>query len=445
MNWIKFKQALLGVLSINALSISAQDNIKENDGALTLPSLVSRTLNSNYQIQVSKIQSQQAGNLATRGQAGFFPQINANGSGAFSQNNTKLEFAGGLPDVERNGAVNTSYGANVGLNYTVFNGFGRVYTYRSLVQQSRLSQAQAKLVAENLVFEAINRYVNYQQARLNAEIVKGNLNISEERLRYTQEAVATGAKTQLDLLSAQLDLKNDSLLYMQSNAAAEKERFAINVLMGENPNMPLILSTEMPIPVLEEEAVLVEKVSQNASSVLLAQLSKELSELQNNLAQSRKLPILNLSANYGLLSSQNGAGIILSQSNVGFNSSASLVVPLFNGKQLTTAIKNSELDVKLRNYEYEQAKLTAVQLIYEAFADQRVLEIQIQSLMQSVVVSTSALNRAKEAYSTGQIRFNDLRTAQVNALQAESALISARMNLLRLRYSVKRLCGELLD
>lgn len=445
MNWIKFKQALLGVLSINALSISAQDNIKENDGALTLPSLVSRTLNSNYQIQVSQIQSQQAGNLATRGQAGFFPQINANGSGAFSQNNTKLEFAGGLPDVERNGAVNTSYGANVGLNYTVFNGFGRVYTYRSLVQQSRLSQAQAKLVAENLVFEAINRYVNYQQARLNAEIAKGNLNISEERLRYTQEAVATGAKTQLDLLSAQLDLKNDSLLYMQSNAAAEKERFAINVLMGENPNMPLILSTEMPIPVLEEEAVLVEKVSQNASSVLLAQLSKELSELQNNLAQSRKLPILNLSANYGLLSSQNGAGIILSQSNVGFNSSASLVVPLFNGKQLTTAIKNSELDVKLRNYEYEQAKLTAVQLIYEAFADQRVLEIQIQSLMQSVVVSTRALNRAKEAYSTGQIRFNDLRTAQINALQAESALISARMNLLRLRYSVKRLCGELLD
>ncbi len=445
MNWIKFKQALLGVLSINALSISAQDNIKENDGALTLPSLVSRTLNSNYQIQVSQIQSQQAGNLATRGQAGFFPQINANGSGAFSQNNTKLEFAGGLPDVERNGAVNTSYGANVGLNYTVFNGFGRVYTYRSLVQQSRLSQAQAKLVAENLVFEAINRYVNYQQARLNAEIAIGNLNISEERLRYTQEAVATGAKTQLDLLSAQLDLKNDSLLYMQSNAAAEKERFAINVLMGENPNMPLILSTEMPIPVLEEEAVLVEKVSQNASSVLLAQLSKELSELQNNLAQSRKLPILNLSANYGLLSSQNGAGIILSQSNVGFNSSASLVVPLFNGKQLTTAIKNSELDVKLRNYEYEQAKLTAVQLIYEAFADQRVLEIQIQSLMQSVVVSTRALNRAKEAYSTGQIRFNDLRTAQVNALQAESALISARMNLLRLRYSVKRLCGELLD
>lgn len=445
MNWIKFKQTCLLVLVTTAMGVQAQDSLVGRVQALTLSNLVSRTLNSNYQIQVSQIQSQQVENLATRGQAGFFPQINANGSGAFSQNNTKLEFAGGLPDVERNGAVNTSLGANIGLIYTIFNGFGRVYNYRSLVQQSRLSQVQAKLLAENLVFEAISRYVNFQQARLNADIAKGNLGISEERLRYTQESVATGAKTQLDLLSAQLDFKNDSLLWMQSNVLAEKERFAINVLMGEDPNSPLDLSAEMPIPVLDNEATLVQKVTQNSSSVLLAQLSQELSQLQNNLAQSRRLPTVNVSANYGLLTSQNGAGIILSQSNVGFNSSASLVVPLFNGKQLTSAIKNSELDVKLRTYEYEQAKLTAAQLIYEALADQRVLETQIQTLSQSIDVSTRALSRAKEAYSTGQIRFNDLRTAQVNALQAEYALISARMNLLRLRYSVKRLCGELLD
>jgi len=38
-----------------------------------------------------------------------------------------------------------------------------------------------------------------------------------------------------------------------------------------------------------------------------------------------------------------------------------------------------------------------------------------------------------------------LRVAQVNLLQAESSLVSAQMNLLRLRYSVKRLTGELLD
>ena len=438
MTWNRLKMALsLGILLLIG-SAKAQDS-------LTLSGLVSRTLASNYQIQVSQIQSQQAGNLATRGQAGFFPQINANGSGAFSQNNTKLAFAGGLPDVERNGAINTSYGANIGLNYTVFNGFGRVYSYRSLVQQYQLSQLQAKLVAENLVFEAISRYVNFQQARLNAQIAEGNLAVSAERLNYTRESVATGAKTKLDLLSAELDFKNDSLLWLQSKVGAEKEGFALNVLMGEMPNTPVSLSMDMPIPVLESESVLVEKVSQNSSSVLLAQVSKELSQTQNNLAHSRQLPALNLNANYGLLNSQNGAGIILSQSNLGFNSSATLVVPIFNGKQLTTAIKNADMDMKIRSLEYEQAKLQAAQLIYEAFADQRILEAQITTLTQSVSVAVRALARAKEAYASGQIRFNDLRVAQVNVLQSESALVSARMNLLRLRYSVLRLSGDLLN
>lgn len=429
----------LGIAFFSGIAVlGAQDT-------LSLMQVVSRTLESNYQIQVSQLQNQQAENTATRGQAGFYPQISANGSGAFSLNNTKLEFAGGLPDVEANGAINTAVGANLGLNYTVFNGFGRVYTYRGLVQQYRLTQLQAKLLAENLVFEAVNRFVNYQQFRLNVRIAEANLQVSEERLNYTLEAVKTGVNTKLEALSAELDYKNDSLIWIQAQAAILKESYALNVLMGSAPNLPVFFNTQMPVPVLEVQSVLVEKVRQNASSVLLAQVSKELSQTQMNLAQSRQMPSLNIAANYGLLNSQNGAGIILSQSNLGFNSSANLTVPIFNGKQLQTAIKNADLDIKQRNLEYEQAKLQAVQLVYEAFTDQDVLEVQINTLTQSVDVAERALLRAIEAHRNGQIRYTDLRIAQINKLQAESALVSARMNLLRLRYSVKRLSGELLE
>ena len=296
-----------------------------------------------------------------------------------------------------------------------------------------------------MVFEAVNRFVNYQQFRLNAEIAAANLRVSEERLMYTLEAVKNGVGLKLEALSAELDFKNDSLMWVQSQGAIIKESYALNVLMGTAPNFPVYFNSQMPVPVLESQSVLVEKVGKNASSVLLAQVSKELSQTQMNLAQSRQMPSLNIAANYGLLNSQNGAGIILSQSNLGFNSSANLTVPIFNGKQLQTAIKNADLDVKQRNLEYEQAKLQAVQLVYEAFTDQGVLEVQINTLTQSVEVAERALLRAIESHRNGQIRYTDLRTAQVNKLQAESALVSARMNLLRLRYSVKRLSGELLE
>lgn len=412
---------------------------------LGLSAVIAKTLESNYQVQVSQIQIQQSGNLATRGQAGFYPQINANGSGAFSQNNTRLEFAGGLPDVERNGAINTSYGANVGLNYTVFNGFGRVRTYQGLIKQLQLSQVQAKLLSENLVLEVVNRYINYQQARTNLQLSNENLRVSKSRLQLAQKGYETGVKSVLDVLSADLDLRNDSLLVLQSTATVKKELHALNVLMGVEPGNSLFIGNEMPVPVLDAESVLVERLKGNNTSVLLAKLGQEMAETQLGIAQSRQLPTLNVSANYGFVNSQNGAGIILAQQNLGFNSSASLVVPIFNGKQLRNAIQNARLDVEIRGLELEQAQLQALQLLYDVLEDQKVLEQQIVTLSNGVTLAKKALFRAEEAYKVGQIRYNDLRQAQTNLLQAESSLQNTRLNLLRLRFGIKRILGELLD
>ena len=58
--------------------------------------------------------------------------------------------------------------------------------------------------------------------------------------------------------------------------------------------------------------------------------------------------------------------------------------------------------------------------------------------------ASQALNRAKVAYQSGQLRFVELRSAQTNKLQAETGLLNAQMNLIRIRYSIKRLMGELI-
>jgi outer membrane protein len=432
------KRLIAAALGMALWNLNAQDSLKLED-------VVSKTLSSNFQISVAQIQTKQAGNLATRGQAGFFPQISGNGIGAFSQNNTKLEFAGGLPDVERKGAINTQFGANIGLNYTVFNGFGRVYTYKNLVQQYQLSQIQAKLVAENLVFEAVNRFVNIQQARVNADLAKANLELSNERLIAASKGYESGAKLKLDVLAAELDVYSDSLVWLQAKNIEEKEGYGLNVIMGEAPLTSILISQDMPIPVLDGTEKLIDKVRNNGSSVLLAKWIKENAQMQANLAQSRMMPSVNVSANYGFLNAQNGAGIILAQTNTGFNSTASLVVPIFNGNQLRTALKNADLEVERRSLEWKQSQLQAEQMVFEALADQNLLETQILTQIKALSVALKAWDRAKEAYAIGQIRFTDLRASQISKLQAESNVISSQLNLLRLRYSIKRLTGELLD
>lgn len=411
---------------------------------LTLEKVVEKTLSANLDVQIAHVQIQQSSNLVSLGQTGFFPSVSIGGNAAYSNNNTNLEFAGGLPPVERNGAVNTALGGNIGINYTLFNGLGRVYSYRRLQTQQSLSVVQAKLVSENAALEAINRFINAQQAKANAKLAKANHKISRERLNYSRKAFANGANSKLDLLTAEIDAINDSLLMIQAESAYNKEIFALNVSLGNQPESACLISANVPVPVLETSDELLKKVTDNNTAFIIAGLSKKLTENQLKLSKSQQLPNLSMNAGYGYQSSQNGAGIILSQNTLGVNTGLNLSMPIFNGKQLSNAIKNATLDVQKSGFEKEKASLLAKQLMLEALQDQTVLEVQITNLNKSLQLAEQALNRAKVAYQSGQLRFVELRAAQTNKLQAETGLLNAQMNLIRIRYSIKRLMGELI-
>lgn len=119
MNW---KTSILFLLTIATSSIvNAQEE-------LSLDQIISTALEQNFDIAIAKNNATAASNQATKAQAGYYPTINLNGNANYSINNTKLTFAGGIPDAEVDGAQNTNLGANIGFNYIVFNGFGRVHT-----------------------------------------------------------------------------------------------------------------------------------------------------------------------------------------------------------------------------------------------------------------------------------------------------------------------------
>jgi outer membrane protein TolC len=70
--------------------------------------------------------------------------------------------------------------------------------------------------------------------------------------------------------------------------------------------------------------------------------------------------------------------------------------------------------------------------------------MNISTLMGSVDLANLAIKRAQKSYQEGLISYNDLRQVQLNALQIQNALNIAQLNLLKLRYSMLRLSGELL-
>ena len=385
-----------------------------------------------------------ASNQATKAQAGYYPTINLNGNANYSINNTKLTFAGGIPDAEVDGAQNTNLGANIGFNYIVFNGFGRVHTYQNLMSTQRLNQVQAQVIAENMVLDIVSRYLDIQQSALDLSAAQQNLAISQDRLKRVTLANKNGAKSQLDVISAQVDLNNDSLALENLTTSIDKQKGALNILMGKDPKTRFTIPNDIDVPSSINIAETESKALQNNSTLLLAQLSQTLAWNQAEIANEGRMPTLTASGAYGYSTAQNGAGIVLSQSNLGFNGGLTLSMPIFNGNQLTTAIKNADLAKQNSELELAKAKLTIQNQLYAAELDSKQITRTLQAQEENITLAELALQRAQSSYRNGQISFNDLRVAQLNVLVAKNSANQAKINLVKLYYTVSRLSGGLL-
>ncbi len=435
---MNFKKLILGgILASLNFSIYAQSNVLE------LEQVISITIENNLDLAIASNNELAASRLATRSQANYLPNINFNSSASYSNSNTKLEFAGGLDPVEVNGAVNTALAANIGLNYVVFNGFGRMHNYQSLMSSADLTEVQSRVLTENLILQAVNAFLDIQLLQLDIQAALDNIVISNDRLARTKIAAEAGAKSRLDMLNAEVDLNNDSLNYKSLIVELNKQKASLNILMGREPELEIEVSSSTPVPILMNKAEILDFTLSNNASILLAQISMDLMQHSRGVIQSAQYPQLNLNANYGVQSSQNGAGIVLSQNNIGFSGGLNLSIPIFNGNQLNTALKNADLSIENSEIELQKTILLLKNEVYAAMLDESLLKSNIATLNQNVHLADAALKRAQLSYDAGQISANDLRQAQLNLLLSKNQLNQANMNLIRLYYALSRLVGSL--
>ncbi|MCB0815223.1 MAG: TolC family protein, partial [Flavobacteriales bacterium] len=91
---------------------------------LTLGTAVRMALEQELGVRIAANSALAAEELATPGNAGLLPRIDATAQGSYNNNYSRLDFAEGIPDVERSGVESTSWGATLQAAWTVFNGNG---------------------------------------------------------------------------------------------------------------------------------------------------------------------------------------------------------------------------------------------------------------------------------------------------------------------------------
>lgn len=287
----KFNILLTLFFIANLNSLVAQDLLDKHEA-------IKIALENNFDIRGADNTVRTARNNASILNSAYLPSLNASGAANFSNTNTETTYNDGRV-IKSDGVKTLRYNASIGLNYTIFDGFGRESTYQQLKETYNLSELQARSVIENTV---VNLFVAYYEiARLSENELnqKQTLDISRDRLLRVKYSADYGQKTKLDVLNAEVDYNTDSINYLTIVQLLENEKRNLNLLLGRDIEMKYSVDTTVTYAENLLFTTLKEKSETNNINVLLAQSNMRNAGYSIRSINATRIPKLGLTASYG--------------------------------------------------------------------------------------------------------------------------------------------------
>ncbi|WP_276388416.1 TolC family protein [Eudoraea chungangensis] len=436
---------LLGVL----ITSEAQERLLSKSEAISL------ALEKNFGILVARNDVAIADNNQDVLNSGFLPSLTGVAGANYNRDDSNIEFPGQVdedgnprPDLELRQAESQRYNAGLNLNYTLFDGMGRYYNYKSLQEQYQLTELQARQTIELTILELMTIYFEVARLTENEKVQQQALEISKDRIKRAEYAFEYGQNTQLDVLNAEVDFTNDSITLLNTQQLLNNTKRDLNVVLNEdiyNTYEVDTLISFIPKPQILE---MVEEGDENNVSILQTESSLAINEYDIKVSKSGYLPVVGLVGSYGwnLNQTANSAffpGVNNTTMNLALG--ASLSWNLFDGGSTITRVRNAKIA-------YENQELIKNQVALEVNRDiQNALETYQNRLTifeiqeQAVITNRNNFERSQEQYQLGRITSIVFRQAQINLLNAQTIKNLAKYDAKLAELQLLQLTGQLLN
>ena len=410
---------------------------------ISLQQALALGLKNNYSIILQQNDAQIAKNNNTLGNAGFLPSLNLTAS----QNNTistthQEQFSGAVKDVKngKSNALNT--GAQ--LNWTVFDGLNMFVSHKMLGVLEDLGENGTRIVLEGTVSDITLSWYSIIQMKKLVKVAQDAVDLSMQRKRIAAAKVSLGAGSQLMMLQSTVDLNADSTRLIRQLVMLANARADFNQLLCRNPVTPFEIHDSIQLSSPRPYDTLLSEALRQNSRLTAARLNQDLARLGVRQAQSDRYPQVNLTAGYtyGTLNSQ--SGFLQYNQSYGPSYGINLSYNLFNGFNVTRAVKNAKILMNSGEIEVEDAGLAVQTSLYKTHQEFNAnLEI-VKMQLTNVGVAGENVNIAFEKYKLGSINDIELREIQQKLIDAEYQLILSQFEAKKAEVELQRLSGELL-
>ena len=401
---------------------------------------------NNFSLRIARNQEEISSNNFSPGNAGFLPSLDFRTQYSGTYNTTDRTDFDGVQSSMRN-IHNTLASANLGLGWTLFDGFRVQTNYERLGVLKDMGELNTRLAIENLVANITSEYFNLIQQQRLLNSMKFAVDLSRERVRIDEERFLLGSGSKLQLLQAEVFLNADSSRMTRQEEVVRASRVRLNELMAME-NLRTNLQTADTIIPLQDILIyesLEASAFENNSMILMAEKDQLISDYDKKIARSMVYPYVTLSSAYSASHNTYQSGSFSDQQTYGMNYGLTVGINIFDGfnqrRRMSNAIIERE-NSRLRYEDTENSLKADLITTYNVYLNNlRLVEMETQNLD----VAYETLEIAMERYRLGDLSGIELREVQKNLLEAEERLVSVQYQAKIAEISLKRLSGRILD
>ncbi|MES2484767.1 MAG: TolC family protein [Bacteroidota bacterium] len=432
----------LYLLCLVTLGGRAQDSLQKQLTLLSVEDAVAVALKNNYDIQLAtndlKIDEQNV-NLAN---AGLLPNL----YGSVNQNNniqySKQVRTDGTVQ-ELNNAKNNSLNYGVNLGWTIFDGFKMFARYDQLKELQKYGETELKFAITTRVGDVMGTYYDLVQQQQNLKALDTAMVISKQRVETARNRFTIGKAAKLEVLNAEVDLNTDRTNYFRQIELYNNTKTYMNELLARDLTSTFRVADSVAI---DDKLVLVDlmnQASQQNPQIQLALIDKRVAQLNLKQVKSARYPQVSVTTGYVFSNSESSLGFARQNDSRGFSYGLSATINIFNGflqkrKENIARLQIENTDVLIK----QQTQTINSQLLsaYQSY----LTNLELVKLEGSnVELAEQNLDITMEKYRIGTITQIEVRTAQLNYVNALTRSSTAQYNAKISEVTLRQLAGNL--
>lgn len=412
-------------------------------------------LENNYGIKIAKNTTQIAENNAGILNSGYLPSLQGTASASYDDTDSTTDFDGaldatGVPrtNIEINDAETRQYNAGIALNYTLFDGLGRLYNYKRLKEEYSLSKLDARATVENTTLQLMSVYLEISRITENLGVFEQTLEISKKREQRAQYQFEYGQVNKLEVLNARVDINTDSVNVLNTQQQLRNTKRDLNLLLNRDLMADFEVDTTIVLQNLLVVDSFLEKVSENNIRLLQSASTLQISDYDIKTSKALLLPTVGLSGSYGWNQTDSPSSAFFpatTRTSGSLRVGATLTWDIFDGGRSITGLRNAKIAYKNEEFFKKQVEQEVGRDIANAKGNYTNALAIYRMQQQNALTNISNFERTEEQFKLGQVTSIEFRQAQVNLLNAKTIENLAKYDAKLAEYQLLQLAGQLLN